>query len=538
MVPVIALSHVEARTALRARVSDSCQRDVSKVFAAWLLQEPEQRATFSLIAAQAAKREGADQDFQTISILGFAADAGLLFEPQLAALKKGLSRLAGRSPVINGVPMGFCADAVGILGVAIGTAVVADAEVTGQVVEWAARFLETSYKKDGTEDWQRCLFAAADRKIGYPLGLPIPNSATTADVRIALLSSGLVEASDAQPQQDDAFALDLAVQDLPDDFNCEQAALRLRALEWVSNAPVSNSTEEELGTFGSSETEALRSGPDVHVFWGPYWTGGVLSFRNEGTEAAKNVRLQCSAESGWRPIIRPEVVASISPGATVRVVDEGRDTPGQGHCIADFVHSLPSKEHTMTITFEDRLGEKRMRDFRVVAAGRHAATESLAVTFYAGNLRKSGVPRVLKSLVDRMRVFRDAEEMSKILNPPSANAGPSQVAESDPALRAQEQRGSTKGHGGKKPVRRNQKYKVIDEALRNIAESLPRTQEEVFQSLEGRHVVIPPAEPFMTARGWIAGFRRDSAAARAWLSKRWAELSLSPLPRGPKSPKK
>ena len=82
------------------------------------------------------------------------------------------------------------------------------------------------------------------------------------------------------------------------------------------------------------------------------------------------------------------------------------------------------------------------------------------------------------------------------------------------------------------------KYKVIDEALRKIAESLPRTQEEVFQSLEGRHVVIPPAEPFVTARGWIAGFRRDAAAARAWLSKRRAELDLSPLPRGPKNPKK
>jgi len=534
MVPVIAPSHVEALAALRARVSGSCQRDVSKVFAAWLLQEPEQRADFALIAAQAAKREGVDQDFQTISILGFAADAGLLSDPQLAALKKGLGRLAGRSPVVNGVPMGFCADAVGILGVATGTAVVADAEVTGQVVEWAARFLETSYKRDGTEDWQRCLFAAADRKLGYPLGLPIPNSATTADVRIALLSSGLVEASDAQSQQDEAFTLDLAVQDLPEDFICEQAALRLKALEWVSNARVSTSTEEELSTLGSSETEALRSGPDVHVFWGPYWTGGVLSFRNEGTEAAKNVRLQCSAEGGWRPIVCPEVVASISPGATVRVVDEGRDTPGQGHCIADFVHSLPSKEHTMTITFEDRLGEKRMRDFRVVAAGRHAATESLAVTFYAGTLRKSGIPRVLKNLVDRMRAFRDAEEMSKILNPPSANADRSQVAESDPALRAQEQRGSRKGHGGKKPVRRNAKYEEIDRALREISAARPKSHEEVFQFLDDRKVAIPSRKPFKVAGGWLKGFRQNHPAASAWLSQAWGRLELPAFARGPK----
>lgn len=86
----------------------------------------------------------------------------------------------------------------------------------------------------------------------------------------------------------------------------------------------------------------------------------------------------------------------------------------------------------------------------------------------------------------------------------------------------------------KKPVRRNQKYRVIDEALRELAESRPRSQKEVFQSLDGRHVVLPLAEPFMAARGWMAGFRQHPVAARAWLSKRWAELNLAALPRGPK----
>jgi hypothetical protein len=86
----------------------------------------------------------------------------------------------------------------------------------------------------------------------------------------------------------------------------------------------------------------------------------------------------------------------------------------------------------------------------------------------------------------------------------------------------------------KKPVRRSPKYKAIDEALQQLAESRPRTQEEVFQSLEGRRVGLPLAEPFMAAQGWMAGFRKDPEAARAWLSKRWAELNLTPLPRGPK----
>ena len=41
---------------------------------------------------------------------------------------------------------------------------------------------------------------------------------------------------------------------------------------------------------------------------------------------------------------------------------------------------------------------------------------------------------------------------------------------------------------------------------------------------------VPPAEPFVSRARMDRGFRRDKAAARAWLSKRWAELSL-PLPR-------
>jgi hypothetical protein len=94
--------------------------------------------------------------------------------------------------------------------------------------------------------------------------------------------------------------------------------------------------------------------------------------------------------------------------------------------------------------------------------------------------------------------------------------------------------GPRKTRKAKNPERRNQKYRVIDEVLKELAESRPSTQEEVFQSLEARHVVVPPAEPFMAARGWLAGFRQHPGAARAWLSKRWAELNLATLPRGPK----
>jgi hypothetical protein len=122
--------------------------------------------------------------------------------------------------------------------------------------------------------------------------------------------------------------------------------------------------------------------------------------------------------------------------------------------------------------------------------------------------------------------------------PPHASNGTESASrEPEPrsdVLGVHEAQAPKQGRKAKKLVRRNQKYEVIDKALKEIAESRPSTQEEILQSLDGRRVVTPPAEPFMTARGWMPGFRRDAPAARSWLSKRWAELNLPSLPRGPK----
>lgn len=86
--------------------------------------------------------------------------------------------------------------------------------------------------------------------------------------------------------------------------------------------------------------------------------------------------------------------------------------------------------------------------------------------------------------------------------------------------------------------KQNPLYKRIDLALRQIAGSGPTSQREVFEALDDRRVPAPDAKPFKPQRGWQAGFKSNPAAARAWLSKRWAELDLAPLPRGPKAPKR
>src|ERR1035438_5567027 len=84
-----------------------------------------------------------------------------------------------------------------------------------------------------------------------------------------------------------------------------------------------------------------------------------------------------------------------------------------------------------------------------------------------------------------------------------------------------------------RPGKRSSKYEAIDDALQAIAAAKPKSHREVFEQLDGR-IHPPNAEPFASARGWMAGFKRNPARAAQWLSKRWAALRLPTFPRGPK----
>ena len=361
---------VDACAALRRQLTVNGNVPLSRVFAAWMLRRVEGQQKVRSLVNEAAGRVGPAQTFQAAAILGFAAEGGFLREGHREALRDSLLRQAGREAVIDTVPMAFRLDAVGILGIALGTKAMGDDDCSREVRCWFSKFLTESYMTYGSDDWQRCVLAAADQLLGKPVDLSMPKSIATADVRIALLSRGASCVSDQRPWQVDAAdTVDLAVQESNMDLGCERAALRLAALEWLTQ--IAEAADEEKHSF------IERSGAEV-----------------------------------------------------------------------DVLHS---------------------------------------------GLGRTPPPNTLR----RSKALRN----------------------------------------GTGPTTRNQKYKAIDEALLAIAESRPRSQEEVIQALEGR-VAIPFADPFLAARGWLAGFRLNEANARAWLSKRWAGLNLATLPRGPKRPKK
>jgi hypothetical protein len=222
----------DARAALRRRLADTDRTELSRAFAAWLLREPPLKAEFESLVAAAADRKGAQQDFQTVAILGYGSEAGVLESLQIEALKQGLHRQAGREPVVDGVPMAFCQDAVGILGVALGVRAVADEQITSEVVRWTTRFLKASYNMERAEDWHRCLFAAADQQLGRPQNLPIPPSAAVADLRAALVAKGVLN-DEALAAEDSDQTLRLALTESQADLPIDRAVLRLAAMEFV-----------------------------------------------------------------------------------------------------------------------------------------------------------------------------------------------------------------------------------------------------------------------------------------------------------------
>ena len=167
--------------------------------------------------------------------------------------------------VIDGLPVAFCSDAVGILGIALGTKKVANADLTGGVVKWASKFLKRSYDMEGADDWQRTLFAVADYQLGSLLNLSFPQSAATADVRTALAARGLIgTGSDNQAIKDDEQTLRLAIRELQSELNCDRAALRLTAVERVIRAAAPSIGAENAARGAKRESQLSARDLRIH----------------------------------------------------------------------------------------------------------------------------------------------------------------------------------------------------------------------------------------------------------------------------------
>lgn len=224
----------DARASLLRALLCRPQADSAVMFCYWMLARPVDASEAKEIATTAMERTGAQLDFRTVATLSFAKEAGLLGPEVSAVLRDGLKRLAGRSPIVDEIPMPFCSDAVGILGVALGARALADDRGLAQIIRWLSTFLKHIYSLDGTDNWQRWLFHAANQILGGKIELPWPTVDQAEDVNIALAAKNILPRdTESQAEQYEARALKLILAEGTNEIPYERAAIRLAALDHI-----------------------------------------------------------------------------------------------------------------------------------------------------------------------------------------------------------------------------------------------------------------------------------------------------------------
>jgi REase_DpnII-MboI len=241
MVPIESPSEIllaDTKHWLALRIEAGITTELSKMFQHWLEQASD-TASFQEMLATAAQRIGAQQDYQTVAVLGYSLEVDLPSSAQIKVFSEGLSRLTGRQAFVDGVPMAFCSDAVAILGLSIGARRLGDEQAVNHLVLWLQTFLNKIWMLEGTEDWQRAMFAAADQVLDKKIGLPEISPDQSPDLSGALAEKGLVSLSVTETDEFRLSVIREAIHSSGQDIPAERALLRLTALNHVTeSAPV------------------------------------------------------------------------------------------------------------------------------------------------------------------------------------------------------------------------------------------------------------------------------------------------------------
>lgn len=155
--------------ALESRAMAALAADpVVAAYAAWLSAPPALPLVSPLSDAaeravtSAAQRVGAKRGYRDVAVLGYAAAWRPGDSRVLAALGDGLAWLRGRRFFAANQPLGFEADGVALLGVAVGVMAMDDPTSRDSDGKWLATLLQQSLTlTQGADEWDRSLLYAA-----------------------------------------------------------------------------------------------------------------------------------------------------------------------------------------------------------------------------------------------------------------------------------------------------------------------------------------------------------------------------------------
>lgn len=236
MVPVMSPEEIllsDARKQLLRELQSLCGKgNLDEAFTAWLLPSTDIEFQLREVAQTASGHTGGQRTYRDVAILGFTAAAGILEDFQREALQLGLEWVSGRAPLIDGQPMDFCTDTVGLLGISLGARFASDVEIKAKVNEWLNSVTEQSFRSR-LDDWQKCLLCAVKHLGNSNTTLLLPTGSQSADVRVALRSKGILPDAIDSEYQDYIDTLSLVKRNCGTDVSPIQAALRLAALDAI-----------------------------------------------------------------------------------------------------------------------------------------------------------------------------------------------------------------------------------------------------------------------------------------------------------------
>jgi len=222
---------------LRQIASASRSNTLLDTFAVWMLGEGVLGLQMRERLTSAACHEGGQRTYQDVASLGYASGAGLLDQSGIDALRKGLEWVAGREPLIGGTPAGFCADAVALLGISIGTQNEAALPLRPRLAQWMERFMSESTRVFKAGDWQMCAVAVAGGLLGVRESPAMPATDDLADVREAFSAKGLWPTSTTKgDERDTTRSLSLLKSEAFNPVETVRAVFRVAALEWAMRA--------------------------------------------------------------------------------------------------------------------------------------------------------------------------------------------------------------------------------------------------------------------------------------------------------------
>ena len=234
------------------------------LFMEWLIPGmPEQQIVQEAIR-EAAAATGAQRTYQQVAVLGYGSQCLTLSDAQAFAFQQGLSVISGREPVVDGTPMGFVTDGIGLLGIAMGARSVADGENQDLVRDWIARCMKAS-EATSVLPWQSCVIQAA-YNVCHPnsqRGIE-GNIDEVADVLVMLQTKGLLNVSyDANDTLQSALLRQILTEDT-NGLSRVRAAVRLCGLNHVRGQTptvvLSSLDVEDVGTM-------LRKMPSGLLKW-------------------------------------------------------------------------------------------------------------------------------------------------------------------------------------------------------------------------------------------------------------------------------